>query len=69
MKEEICNGVKGQVQGSGGCKDCSPGQAVGRSTVSITKNVAIEELRLLPGTGTPVDMGSVRETRDTEGHK
>lgn len=68
-EEEICNGVKGQVQRGGGHKDCSPGQAVGRSTVSITKNVDIKELRLLPGTGAPVDMGSVRETRDTEGHR
>lgn len=50
-------------------KDRSPGQAVGRSTVSITKNVDIKELRLLPGTGTPVDVGSVGETRHTEGRR
>lgn len=68
-EEEIRNGVKGQVQQGRGRKDRSPGQAVGRSTVSITKNVDIKELRLLPGTGTPVGVGSVGETRHTEGRR
>ena len=50
--------AKCEAWGPEGQGSCSPGQAVGRAMVSVTKNLEIKELRLLVGRGAPVDTSS-----------